>query len=43
MAAYKGKVLDVLELTLRGETPEIIAEKLGLTIEEVKEVIENYS
>jgi hypothetical protein len=43
MAAYKGKVLDVLEMNSKGNTPELIAEALGLTVDEVKEIIENYS
>ena len=39
MGAYKGTVLDVLELHKEGYTAEYIAESQGLTIEEVKKII----
>jgi DNA-binding CsgD family transcriptional regulator len=43
MGAYKGKILDVLELYKEGHTIEQIAKSQGLTVEEVKYIIEEFA
>jgi uncharacterized protein (DUF433 family) len=43
MAAYKGTILDVIELYKDGLTIEDIAKSKGLTIEEVEKIIKEYS
>ena len=43
MGAYKGIILDVLELYKEGHTIEDIADHKGLSVEEVKKIIQDYS
>jgi DNA-binding NarL/FixJ family response regulator len=43
MGAYKGKIMQVLDLHGEGHTAEEIAEHVGLSVEEVKTIIKEYS
>ncbi len=43
MAAYKGLILDVLEMHKEGHTPTKIARALGIDVEKVEQIIRDYS
>ena len=43
MGAYKGKIMQVLDLHSEGHSVEDIADHVGLSVEEVKRIIREYS
>ena len=43
MAAYKGLILDVLEMHKEGQLPAKIARALGIDVEQVEQIIRDYS
>lgn len=43
MAAYKSLILDVLELHKDGNSPVSIARALGIDVEQVEQIIRDYS
>ena len=43
MAAYKGLILDVLEMHKEGNSPIMIARALGIDVEQVEQIIRDYS
>jgi hypothetical protein len=43
VAAYKGLILDVLEMHKEGHSPAMIARSLGIDIEQVEQIIRDYS
>lgn len=43
MAAYKGLILDVLEMHQEGHPPAKIARALGIDVEQVEQIIRDYS
>lgn len=43
MAAYKGLILDVLEMHKEGHSPIMIARALGIDVEKVEQIIRDYS
>ena len=43
MAAYKGLILDVLDMHKEGHSHVMIARDLGIDIEQVEQIIRDYS
>ena len=43
MGAYKGIVIQAMDMHLDGDTPDEIARAVGITVEEVMKIISDYS
>ncbi len=43
VAAYKGLILDVLEMHHEGHLPAKIARALGIDVQQVEQIIRDYS
>jgi hypothetical protein len=43
VAAYKSLILDVLEMHKDGNSPVLIARALGIDVEQVEQIIRDYS